>query len=83
MAEEKTAKSETRTKKKKAKHSGRIGRWFRELRSELKKVVWPTRKQIINNTLVSLAVMFIFAIIVWGFDQAAGQGIRALISLGG
>ena len=83
MAEKNTPSSETRTKKKRAKYSDRLGRWFREMKSELKKVVWPTRKQIINNTLVSIMVMFVFAVIIWVFDQAVGQGVRALISLGG
>ena len=53
MAEEKTNQKapvakETK-KKKRAKGSGRIGKWFREMRSELKKIVWPTKKQIWNN----------------------------------
>ena len=30
----------------------RIARWFREMRSELKKVVWPSKSQMINNTLI-------------------------------
>ena len=69
--------------KKKAKKPNRIAKWFREMRSELKKIVWPTPKQIINNTVVSLVVMVVFAIVIWGFDQIAAQGVRALISLGG
>ena len=35
----------------------RIGRWFREMRSELKKVTWPTFRQVVNNTAVVLAVV--------------------------
>lgn len=58
-----------------------IAKWFREMRSELKKVVWPTRKQIMNNTLVSLAVMFVFAVIVWGFDRVASLAVQLLITL--
>ena len=33
----------------------RIGRWLRELKSELKKVQWPTKKQTINNTSIVIA----------------------------
>ena len=29
----------------------RVGKWFREMKSELKKVIWPTGKQLTNNTL--------------------------------
>ena len=32
----------------------RVGKWFREFRSEVKKVVWPTPKQICTNTGVAL-----------------------------
>ena len=85
MSEEKKVQnSQTdKKKKKKAKGSGRIDKWFREMRSELKKVIWPTRKQIINNSLVAIVVIVVFAIVVWGFDQIASQAINALISLGG
>ncbi len=42
------------------KQEGGIGRWFRETRSELRKVVWPTREEAIKLTrivvLVSLAM---------------------------
>jgi len=75
MAEEKS--------RKKSRGSGKIGKWFREMRSELKKVVWPTPKQILNNTTVALVVMIAAAIVVWAFDQVAAQGVNALISLGG
>ena len=61
----------------------RISKWFREMRSELKKVVWPSRKQIINNTIVVLVLVVVAAVVVWAFDQLAAQGIHALISIGG
>ena len=84
MSEEKKVQnSQPDKKKKKAKGSNKIGKWFREMRSELKKVVWPSRKQIINNSLVAIIVIVIFAVVVWGFDQLANQAINALISLGG
>ena len=37
---------------------GKICRYFRELRSELKKVVWPTPKQVLKNTLIVLPVFW-------------------------
>ena len=61
----------------------RIAKWFRELRSELKKVVWPTPKQILNNTVVALVVMTAAAVVVWGFDTLAQAGVMALISVAG
>ena len=69
--------------KKKVKGSNRFAKWFREMRSELKKVVWPTPKQILNNTLVSLSVMAVSAVAVWAIDWASGQIFQAIRTLAG
>ena len=61
----------------------RIGKWFREMKSELKKVIWPTRKTLTNNTLVALGMMVISAVLVWGFDELAQMLVRALFTLAG
>jgi len=70
-------------KKAKVKGSNRIARWFREMRSELKKVVWPTPKQTANNTLVALSVMAAAAVVIWAIDWAGGQIFQAIRLLGG
>ena len=61
----------------------KIAKWFREMRSELKKVVWPTGKQIVNNTCVALVVMAIVAVVIWGFDEVANKFTEFLISISG
>ena len=61
----------------------RAKKWFREMRSELKKVVWPTPKQFTKNTAVALVVMFLAAIVLWGFDSLASAAVKALITLVG
>ena len=61
----------------------RVKKWFRDLKSELKKVVWPTKQQTANNTIVALVVMFAFAIILWGFDTVAQAAVKALITVVG
>ena len=60
---------------------GAIRRYFRELRSELKKVVWPTPKQVVKNTLIVLACVFVVGAFIWVFDYVAGTGITALYNL--
>ena len=85
MAEEKieqTNAKSTAKRKRRVKGSNRFIRWFREMRSELKKVVWPTPKQILNNTLVSLTVMAVAAVVIWAIDQAGGQIFQAIRLLG-
>ena len=46
----------------------RISRGWKNMRGEISRVVWPSRKQVINNTGVVLAFMAIAAIIVGSFD---------------
>ena len=60
---------------------GAICRYFRELRSELKKVVWPTPKQVIKNTLIVAACVVAIGVFIWVFDPVARLGIDALIGL--
>ena len=59
----------------------RIGRWVRELKIELKKVVWPTGKQTVNNTLIVIACVIVVGIFIWLFDAVAGGLIQALFHL--
>ena len=56
----------------------RVKRFFRDAKGECKKVVWPTRKQIINNTLIVIVFMIIASLIVSGFDAILGV-VRALL----
>ena len=58
-----------------------LGKWFRGMKSELKKVVWPTWSQVLNNTLVVIVVSLIFAVILGVIDWLAGEGITALLGL--
>ena len=59
----------------------RIGRWFREMRSELKKVVWPSKSQMINNTLVVIACVVVVGIFIFVFDKLAEIAVNGIITL--
>lgn len=91
MAEEKKtnaapAKAVTAVKKDENAKLGffqRIGKWFREMRSELKKVIWPTSKQLVNNTAVSIAVILVSALGIWIFDLLASGLVNGLLTLFG
>ena len=58
---------------------GAIARYFRELRSELKKVVWSTPKQVLKNTLIVIICVIFVGVFIWVFDFVARIGIGALI----
>ncbi|NLV86923.1 MAG: preprotein translocase subunit SecE [Clostridiales bacterium] len=61
----------------------RLSQWFKDLKGELKKVIWPTKEQTAKNTAVALVVMLVFAVVLWGFDTLAQTGVKTLISLVG
>ncbi len=88
MAEEKksvapapTAKVAVKKTNGKLKFFARIKKWFRDMRSELKKVVWPTAKQTSKNTLVAIVIMVAAAVVLWAFDTVAQEAVKALISI--
>ena len=60
---------------------GAICRYFRELRSELKKVVWPTPQQVLKNTLIVGACVLVVGVFIWLFDFVARLGIDGLINM--
>ena len=76
QTEEKPAKPEKKEKKK-----GRIKEAWRGFKSETKKIVWPTWKQVLKNTGVVLVVVIICAIIIGALDYAFSGGIQALTDL--
>ena len=60
---------------------GKVCKFFRELKSELKKVVWPTPKQVVKNTLIVVVAVIIIGATVSLFDLVAGTAVTALINL--
>ena len=87
MAKEKAVTTTTNAVKKedvkKLSFFKKVAKWWREMKSELKKVIWPTPKQTLNNTIVALVVMAISAIVIWGFDEIAQMIVKAVISVAG
>ena len=73
------AGSDKAAKAKKDKQSkpgifARASKWLHELKVELKKVQWPTKKQTVNNTAIVIACVVIVGLFIWVFDFMA-QGI--------
>ena len=50
----------------------RVGKFFKEYRSELKKISWPTFSEVVKNTLITLAVVLMVGIVVWLVDWGVG-----------
>ena len=60
-----------------------IGNTVRELRSEVRKVVWPTRRETANMTMVVLAIAVALGIFLGGVDFIFSELFRQLLSLTG
>ena len=46
----------------------RIAKFLKDVLRELKRVTWPTKKALLNYTIVAIATIIIFAVILGAFD---------------
>jgi len=76
MAQAKTAKPNV---------FARLIGYFRNVWAELKRVVWPSRKEVFNSSLVVLVTLFFFAAFTFLLDQVLLQIMQFIgnISVGG
>ena len=75
---DKKAKDE---KKSKPGFFKRVAKWFKEMKSELKKVQWPGWKQVAKNTGIVIACVIVVGIFIWVFDALANAIVQALLNL--
>ncbi len=57
----------------------RVGRWFKSLFTELKKVSWPKFPTVLKQTLVVLGVTIAFLLLVMGADALLGLAYNGFI----
>ena len=60
------------------KRTGLIG-YLKETKAELKRVSWPTPKELFKNTGVVLTVVIFSTLAVWGIDTALSGGLALLL----
>ena len=82
MAE--TKEKEKEPVKKKGKFSfkrifTRIGRFFKDIVGEGKKIVWPTRQQTVKNTITVLVMVVLIGVVIWGLDAILSLGVTAIL----
>ena len=58
----------------------RLTRFLREVRSELKKVSWPSKQELTANTIVVLVAVFFAATLIWIIDGFFAQILKAVIA---
>jgi len=64
--------AEQKQQQKKPSIFKRLAKFAKDVLSELKKVLWPTRNQVINNTIIVLAVCLIVGAVIWILDGVLG-----------
>ena len=85
VAEKKAKKTEKKAKKAPSKFSPKnigkgIVRFFKDLRGETKKIVWPDAKMVVKSTGVVLATVLILGAGVWILDFATSGAITAVMN---
>lgn len=58
-----------------------IVKWADEVVSEIKKVVWPSRKDTVAMTIVVIVMCLISAVVIWAFDVASAFFVNYLVTL--
>ncbi len=87
MAEKEKNVAEVETKQakpekvKKEKKKGRAKNAWKGFRSELKKIVWPTWKQVLKNTGIVVVIVLICTLAIGALDIAFREGFDALVNL--
>lgn len=57
--------------------------YFQEAQIEVRKVVWPTRQETVQTTLIVILMVILVAIILWLLDMFLGWSIGLLMGHGG
>ncbi|MFF4238441.1 preprotein translocase subunit SecE [Actinomadura geliboluensis] len=78
--DEPEAKDEGKNKGKKKSASRRTGPalFVRQVIAELRKVIWPTRRELVTYTTAALVFVLIMVAIVSAFDYGLQKGVYAV-----
>lgn len=61
---------------------GEFWRLAKEARTEIRKVVWPTRQETTQTTLIVVGFVLLMALILWGLDTLVGLAASRILGLG-
>ena len=66
-----------------ADKKGGLANYFRQVKAELKKVVWPTKKELITYTIATVVISAFVALMIYVVDAVFAQLFNALIRIVG
>lgn len=76
--ENKDTTSEKKSGKTEKKKQGKIRKWFKDLKIEFNKVVWPSKKTVADNTSVVVGVIALSAVLVGLLDTGFLELMRLI-----
>ena len=87
VAPEKGAKTAKSDKADAAKKKGpglgkRIAKYFRDVKGEFKKIIWPTLPTVVRNTGVTLAMCAVLGLVICVIDFGLGALVNLLVNAG-
>lgn len=56
--------------------------FFRQVRSEARKITWPTRQEVVVSTIGVFAMVFVAALFLYFADQILAWGVRVIMGFG-
>ncbi|MBE0476666.1 MAG: preprotein translocase subunit SecE [Coriobacteriia bacterium] len=62
--------------------SQRLAQYLRDVRAEMRRVVWPNRAEVTNSSVVVITTLLIFVIMVFVTDQVVLFLVNAVASIG-
>lgn len=62
------------------KSKKKFGKFFKDVKGELKKVIWPNRQQLFNNTTTVLISCFLIGAVIWVFDIGLEYAYKAVFN---
>lgn len=59
-----------------------VANYYKETVSELEKVTWPSREELIGSTIVTIVVSLILGFFIFGVDLLLAKGVGMLLGIG-
>ena len=58
----------------------KVAEFLQQVKAELQKVTWPTRKETYGSTMVVIVLVMIVAVFLWIVDSALSTMIKTLLN---
>jgi len=60
--------------------NSKVGEFLQQVKAELQKVTWPTRKETYGSTMVVIVLVLMVAVFLWVVDSALSTMIQTLLN---